>query len=117
MYTAILHKMFFIDPIYVGNTILPVVDVAKFLGVYIDSHLSWTEHVTFVGNKLAQCYSMLRVCRSLCLPTSVCVMLYNAFALPYLMYGIECWGNTANTNINSLYVWQKKIVRCSLYGS
>ena len=38
-------------------------------------------------------------------------MLYDSLFVPYLSYCSEIWGNTYNTNINCVYVLQKKVLR------
>ena len=39
------------------------------------------------------------------------VTLYCSLFLPYLTYCCEIWGNTYATNVNCIYVIQKKVVR------
>ncbi len=39
------------------------------------------------------------------------VMLYDSLFVPYLSYCSEIWGNTYKTNINCVYVLQKKVLR------
>ena len=38
-------------------------------------------------------------------------MLYNSLFVPYLTYCSEIWGNTYKTNINCVYLLQKKVLR------
>ena len=38
-------------------------------------------------------------------------MLYDSLCVPYLSYCSEIWGNTYKTNINCVYVLQKKVPR------
>ena len=37
--------------------------------------------------------------------------LYNSFVFPYLMYGIEVWGNTNAVHLDPIIKIQKKIIR------
>ena len=39
------------------------------------------------------------------------VMLYDSLFVPYLTYCSEIWGNTYKTNINCVYLLQKKVLR------
>ena len=36
---------------------------------------------------------------------------YNSLIKPHFTYCISCWGNTSKTNLNKLYILQKKISR------
>lgn len=36
---------------------------------------------------------------------------YNTFILPYLNYGVESWGNTYKTNLQSISILQKRAIR------
>ena len=38
-------------------------------------------------------------------------MLYDSLFVPYLSHCSEIWGNTNKTNINCVYVLQKKVLR------
>ena len=37
--------------------------------------------------------------------------LYNSFAFPYLIYGVEVWGNTNVVHLDPIIKIQKKVVR------
>ena len=39
--------------LYIDNEVLEKVPVTKFLGVYIDENLDWTEHIDFVKKKIS----------------------------------------------------------------
>ena len=41
----------------------------------------------------------------------VLVLLYNAFILPHITYGLEVWGAAHKTHLNPILVLQKRIVR------
>ncbi len=108
-----VKKPLLLQPIYISNTLIPSVNYTKFLGIIIDSQLSWSLHVNFICNKLSQCVYMMRVCAAN-VPLHVRKQMYFAFAQSFINYGIECWGNTMNDNLNRILVLQKRIVR-SMY--
>ena len=37
--------------------------------------------------------------------------LYFTFAPSYLIYGIECWGNTSKENLNKIIILQKRLIK------
>ena len=45
------------------------------------------------------------------LPQNILILMYNSFVLSKLNYRLEVWGNTADTHLNKLQPFQKKIPR------
>ena len=76
----------------------------------LDNQLNWNVHINFICNKLFQCVYMLRSCADN-VPINVRIHIYFAFAQPYVIYGIECWGNATATNLNKVLVLQKHLIR------
>ena len=105
-----VRKPFIMPSIYVANSLIPCVNNNRFLGVIIDSVLSWTYQVNYICNKLSQCVYMLRACAD-CVPLHVRLQMYFAFAQSYLLYGVECWGKTSVENLNKILVLQKRLIR------
>ncbi len=56
-----------------------------FLGVIIDSNLSWKPHIQKVCSKLARCMGIMYKAKHV-LPKSAMVSLYYTLAYPHLMY-------------------------------
>ena len=44
-------------------------------------------------------------------PRNILILMYNSFVLSKLNYRLEVWGNTADTHLNKLQLFQKKILR------
>ena len=86
------------------------VHVTKFLGVYIDYRLDWKRHIDHIINKVSKGFSVIYR-PSQKLNETALLMLYNTLILPYLSYCSEVWGRTCITNLNPLFVKQKKFVR------
>ena len=86
------------------------VNCVKFLGLMIDSKLSWSEHTEHVKSKLSKA---LYVMNSLKHFVPVCHMknMYFTMVQPYINYGILLWGNTFDTYLKSLIVQQKHALR------
>jgi len=96
--------------IVINNTPVLKVNTIKFLGVILDSKLSWTEHVNHIKLKISKATGI--ICKAKKYFHSVTLRkLYFAFVNPHLQYCIEVWGNTYNYLIDSLIRLQKKIVR------
>ena len=67
------------------------VEHTKFLGIYIDSNLSWSEHISYLKTKLSKGIRVLRKARKL-LSKNMLVTLYNSLVFSYLNYCLEVWG-------------------------
>jgi len=68
-----------------GNNIEQVT-YTKFLGLYIDEHLTWNTHIKITTSKLAKNIGIIRKISYL-LPTKVLTNLYYTLVYPYLLYG------------------------------
>ena len=82
----------------------------KFLGVYIDSRLSWSEHINYIKNKISKGIGILYQARKI-FSLKTLNTLYYSFIHPYFMYCIEVWGACSKNCMDSLYKLQKRAVR------
>ena len=96
--------------IILENYVLEQVDNTKFLGVYIDQHLEWKIHVNFIAAKISKSVWLLYKAKY-CLPSKSLLTLYYALIYPYLTYCNLIWGYTYVTNLQRIYVLQKRAVR------
>ena len=78
--------------IKVGNLTLPVVTKTKFLGVWIDSRLTWNVHLDELKLKLAKGQYLLKCCRNI-FSMQTKINIYYAHVYSHLVYGITIWGN------------------------
>ena len=82
----------------------------KFLGVQIDSNLTWKNHIAYICNKVAKNVGILIRTRKVF--NSVTMrMLYYSMIYPYLSYCIHVWGCVFKTYMGKIVVIQKRIVR------
>jgi hypothetical protein len=88
-----VKKPFIMPSIYVANILIPCVTNNKFLGVIIDSLLSWICQDNFICNKHSQCVYMLCACAD-CVPLHVRLQMYFAFVQSYLIYIVLNVGET-----------------------
>ena len=94
----------------IKNSNIKRVYVTKFLGILIDDRLNWKEHISLICSKLSKCIAIIYKAKQL-LDKESLVMLYDSLFVPYLTYCSEIWGNTYKTNINCVYLLQKKVLR------
>ena len=94
---------------YVRRAISPI-KLKFFLGVIIDDKLKWNLHILYMKNKIAKSNGILYKIRNF-LDRKTLSHLYNSFVFPYLIYGIEVWGNTNAVHLDPIIKIQKKIVR------
>ena len=89
---------------------IPRVEKTTFLGVCIDSLLSWKPHIHEVENKIAKNIGIINRLHFL-FPKNVLRSLYCSLVLPYLTYCSLVWGSTYPSNVEKLSILQKKIIR------
>ena len=92
------------------NSLLYNIQTHKYLGVILDSKMSWTQHIAYVKNKVAEGIDIMFSARPY-LDRRSLVNLYNAYIYPYLIYCVESWRNAPKCRLDQLYVLQKRIVR------
>jgi len=82
----------------------------KFLGIVIDTHLNWKDHILQISKKMAKNIGILRRMRHY-LPSNILINLYYTFIFPYLSYCNISWGVNYTRTINCLVVLQKLAIR------
>ena len=96
--------------IEIDNKHIEQVDTTKFLGIPIDNNLTWKAHTSHVTKIVSKYNGIIRKVRPF-LNSESLHTLYNTLILPYLTYCTIVWGDKNNSNLNSLFITQKKIVR------
>ena len=82
----------------------------KFMGVLVESQLTWKQHIDYTCKKLSKCIGILSKTRKKLRRPSL-LTLYYSFAYPYLFCCNQVWGNNYPTVLNKLLLVQKKLVR------
>ena len=82
----------------------------KYLGILIDSNLSWKSHIDSICKKIKRSIGMLSKLRYY-VPLKILVNLYYTLIYPFLTYGLIVWGNTYSTALQPLFILQKKAMR------
>jgi hypothetical protein len=70
----------------------------KFLGLIIDSNLSWKDHINQLAIKLSLAVYAIRILSSVVSQESV-LMTYYAYVHSIMFYGIIFWGNSTYSNL------------------
>ena len=83
--------------LFYDNRKLELVQSTKFLGIFVDSKLSWNVHVNYVCNKMSKNIGVLSKLQFL--PKNILKMLYDTLILPYLSYCSTVWGYTTRSNL------------------
>ena len=82
----------------------------KYLGILIDCHLNWKEHIQQISKKISRGIGVLCKIRHY-VDVKILVQLYHAIILPFFSYSCIVWGNTYEHNIKPLQIMQKKAIR------
>jgi hypothetical protein len=85
---------------------LEIVSQTKFLGVILDSNLSWKQHISYLKTKIAKSLGILTIARRN-LNHQTLIQLYHAFIYPYLSYCVLTWGNAPASTLWPIYKLQK----------
>lgn len=99
-----------LDPIKINDTILTQKSSIKFLGIIVDEHLNWKNHIVELSNKLSKNLNLIRHIKYL-LDSNALQKLYFTLIHSYLTYCTIIWGNTYKSNINKLQILQNKSIR------
>ena len=89
---------------------LTPVDFVKYLGMFIDKHLNWNQHIHELSKKLSQANGIISKLRYNA-PFEVCIQVYYALFYSNLIYGCNAWGLTSEENIQAIEVLQRKCIR------
>lgn len=95
-----------------NNRSLVQTDSTKFLGIYIDSQLTWKNHFDSILKKLATSQYVIWQLRQK-VNRSILISYYHAHVGSVLSYGVVCWGNAKG--VNEILLSQKRIIRTMLF--
>ena len=96
--------------VLINNLPITQFTTTKFLGIIIDSSLSWRDHILTIKGKASWRIGILSKAR--CYFNYVTrKTLYYSFIYPYLHYCHEIWGSTYATYLDPLIKLQKRAMR------
>ena len=89
-----------------GQKILQVTQT-KFLGIIIESNLTWQAHIKFIRNKVAKSIGIIQKVRII-LDEDTLIGLYYSCLYPYFSSGITIWGKANKSVLDPLLKLQKR---------
>ena len=99
-----------------GGQVLKRVDSHKYLGVTMDSKLTWRQHVTETAERAEKRLKLiLRLCDTKRgVSQRLLILLYESCVRPILEYASEVWGDVSRTNVQRLTTVQHHALKASL---
>ena len=82
----------------------------KYLGLLIDSQLTFKNHIDEVKKKVSRSIGVLCKLKPY-VNSNLLLNVYYAIVYPFLLYGIIIWGNSNNTLLSSIHILQKRFIR------
>ena len=100
------RRMVPLEPLKINGTKIKLVDEFDFLGITIDSKLTWKPHTKKIIGKISRTVGMMKKIKRYA-PSNVLKTLYQSLVNSHLTYGIKCWGFAHN----QVMPIQKKAIR------
>ena len=91
-------------------------DHIKYLGVMIDSSLSWKYHISYVCAKLSRNIGIISKLRYY-LSVNQLKQIYYNLIYPYISYAIVAWGSTCKTNLQKIQTKQNRVIRLIFFAT
>jgi hypothetical protein len=88
--------------------------ITPFLGIHLDNHLNWKDHIDQIIPKLnAACYAVRQMYHFV--NQNTLKSIYFAYFHSIVKYGTMFWGNSSNSR--NIFTLQKKIIRIMVGGT
>ena len=86
-------------PLSVANFNLEKSACVKYLGVYIDCHLTWHDHIDYICGKISKNINIIVKLKHH-VSKATLISLYYSLICPYLIYACTLWGNNYNAPLS-----------------
>lgn len=93
-----------------GSVIIERVNSFKYLGVYLDSTLSWDQHITKTAGKVSYLCGILKKVSSF-VPRKALLMFYYAHIHSQLNYMVIVWGRACKSKLKKLQTLQNRCMK------
>ena len=97
-------------PLTVANVYLEKSFCLKYLGVYIDCHLTWHDHIEYICGKISKNINIMAKLKHY-VSKATLISVYYSLIYPYLIYACTLWGNNYNAPLSQIVKLQNKAVR------
>ena len=95
----------------IDNNIIEQVSKFNFLGLILNSHLTWQNHIDHISNKVSRVIGIMYRLKHI-YPQLVLQMLYNSLIVPYFTYCLLVWGSKVCDGYKlHLHLVQKRALR------
>lgn len=94
----------------IGDNPIQISDCVQLLGVKLDKHLSWRDHVDGVAEDVSQLLYILNTLKNV-LPVECLHLIYSGLIHSRLSYGILLWGGANKTTLDRLGKLQNRAIR------
>ena len=101
--------------ILINKQAIDEVKCVKYLGILIDSQLTFKNHIGELNKKISRSIGVLYKLRTF-VTTKILTNVYYAIIYPFLLYGISVWGNASKTLLSPIHIMQKRFVRMATYN-
>ena len=92
------------------NQIVQPSESAKYLGIFVNEHLSFKPHIIFLEKNIARSVGVLAK-QSYYLPCNTLIILYYSLVHTHLHYALPLWGATYKSYLIKLKMLQNKALR------
>ena len=93
-----------------GSKLLTRIESIKYLGILVDSTLTWKPQISELSKKLARTCGIFFKIRHYVTPETLKLLYYSLF-YSFLSYGITIWGLTHPSVLDRLFKVQKRVIR------
>ena len=83
---------------------------ATYLGIHLDCHLNFRQHINFLESKIAKPVGILTKLKHV-LPEKALIGLYYVLVNSHLLHGLTVWGGISKTSLDKLNTLQNKAVK------
>ena len=97
------------NKVCINNVELDKSSNTKYLGIYIDENLNWSEHINYVIRKTSKLVPILYQVRNNMSRNSL-KLLNNSIIYPSFIYGNIIWGSSSKSKLNPLIVLQTRLL-------
>ena len=99
----------------IGAKEVEQVEEIRYLGLTIDKHLNWKQHLRSLSTKLSKSLGILFKIRHYLDKKSLLLILHSLF-LSHIKYGILCWGRTKSSILKPISILLNRALRCINYA-
>lgn len=93
-----------------SSSTIKAVENTKYLGIIIDQHLKWSDHINYLTKKIRKLIHKFYMLKEF-LNVRVITLVYKALIESLLRYGIIVWGGTYKCKLQPLAVIQNSILK------